>query len=87
MAHKASSTGRGKPQVRILQFPVLVTLRHKLADQKTRKSLDRGEFRLLHYAGEVTYSVTGEDPNAGSRGARRGHSLTFPLFTPSRVSG
>lgn len=34
-------------------------LTHKLADQKTRKSLDRGEFRLLHYAGEVTYSVTG----------------------------
>uniref|UniRef100_A0A452TYZ2 Myosin IC n=1 Tax=Ursus maritimus TaxID=29073 RepID=A0A452TYZ2_URSMA len=34
-------------------------LTHKLADQRTRKSLDRGEFRLLHYAGEVTYSVTG----------------------------
>lgn len=38
--------------------------RHKLADQRTRKSLDRGEFRLLHYAGEVTYNVTGEDPKA-----------------------
>uniref|UniRef100_A0A2I3GMN5 Unconventional myosin-Ic n=1 Tax=Nomascus leucogenys TaxID=61853 RepID=A0A2I3GMN5_NOMLE len=37
-------------------------LTHKLADQRTRKSLGRGEFRLLHYAGEVTYSVTGEDP-------------------------
>uniref|UniRef100_A0A480T7A3 Unconventional myosin-Ic isoform X2 n=1 Tax=Sus scrofa TaxID=9823 RepID=A0A480T7A3_PIG len=34
-------------------------LTHKLADQRTRKSLGRGEFRLLHYAGEVTYSVTG----------------------------
>ncbi|OWK15111.1 MYO1C, partial [Cervus elaphus hippelaphus] len=34
-------------------------LTHKLADQRTRKSLDRGEFRLLHYAGEVTYNVTG----------------------------
>uniref|UniRef100_A0A8C8RM37 Myosin IC n=1 Tax=Pelusios castaneus TaxID=367368 RepID=A0A8C8RM37_9SAUR len=34
-------------------------LTHKLADQKTRKSLDREQFRLLHYAGEVTYSVTG----------------------------
>ncbi|EMP37836.1 Myosin-Ic [Chelonia mydas] len=34
-------------------------LTHKLADQKTRKSLGREEFRLLHYAGEVTYSVTG----------------------------
>uniref|UniRef100_A0ABM5ENW1 Unconventional myosin-Ic isoform X2 n=2 Tax=Pogona vitticeps TaxID=103695 RepID=A0ABM5ENW1_9SAUR len=32
---------------------------HKLADAKTRKSLGREEFRLLHYAGEVTYSVTG----------------------------
>uniref|UniRef100_A0A2K6AAG0 Unconventional myosin-Ic n=1 Tax=Mandrillus leucophaeus TaxID=9568 RepID=A0A2K6AAG0_MANLE len=36
-----------------------ITPRHKLADQRTRKSLGRGEFRLLHYAGEVTYSVTG----------------------------
>lgn len=34
-------------------------LTHKLADAKTRKSLGREEFRLLHYAGEVTYSVTG----------------------------
>ncbi|KAM4648356.1 unconventional myosin-Ic isoform 3-T4 [Amazona ochrocephala] len=34
-------------------------LTHKLADQKTRKSLGREEFRLLHYAGEVTYSVAG----------------------------
>uniref|UniRef100_A0A668AES6 Myosin IHb n=1 Tax=Myripristis murdjan TaxID=586833 RepID=A0A668AES6_9TELE len=25
---------------------------HKLADQKTRKTLERGDFRLLHYAGE-----------------------------------
>ncbi|KAM8828044.1 unconventional myosin-Ih [Spinachia spinachia] len=32
---------------------------HKLADQKTRKTLDRGDFRLLHYAGEVTYCVVG----------------------------
>ncbi|XP_066509754.1 unconventional myosin-Ih-like, partial [Hoplias malabaricus] len=32
---------------------------HKLADKKTRKSLDRGDFRLLHYAGEVTYCVVG----------------------------
>ncbi|KAK0134622.1 Unconventional myosin-Ih [Merluccius polli] len=32
---------------------------HKLADQKTRKSLQRGNFRLLHYAGEVTYCVVG----------------------------
>uniref|UniRef100_A0A3B4CG41 Myosin motor domain-containing protein n=1 Tax=Pygocentrus nattereri TaxID=42514 RepID=A0A3B4CG41_PYGNA len=32
---------------------------HKLADKKTRKTLDRGDFRLLHYAGEVTYCVVG----------------------------
>ncbi|XP_056147198.1 unconventional myosin-Ih [Lampris incognitus] len=32
---------------------------HKLADQKTRKTLQRGDFRLLHYAGEVTYCVIG----------------------------
>ncbi|XP_061658046.1 unconventional myosin-Ih [Syngnathoides biaculeatus] len=32
---------------------------HKLADQKTRRTLRRGEFRLLHYAGEVTYRVEG----------------------------
>ncbi|XP_053130896.1 unconventional myosin-Ic isoform X1 [Hemicordylus capensis] len=34
-------------------------LTHKLADAKTRKSLGREEFRLSHYAGEVTYSVAG----------------------------
>ncbi|XP_036382610.1 unconventional myosin-Ih [Megalops cyprinoides] len=32
---------------------------HKLADKNTRKTLDRGDFRLLHYAGEVTYCVVG----------------------------
>ncbi|MGH0125074.1 UNVERIFIED_CONTAM: hypothetical protein FKN15_021502 [Acipenser sinensis] len=32
---------------------------HKLANQKTRKTLERGDFRLLHYAGEVTYCVIG----------------------------
>lgn len=37
-----------------------LNLRHKLADQKTRKTLERGDFRLLHYAGEVTYSVVGK---------------------------
>ncbi|XP_063002760.1 unconventional myosin-Ic [Elgaria multicarinata webbii] len=34
-------------------------LTHKLADTKTRKSLGREEFRLQHYAGDVTYSVAG----------------------------
>lgn len=36
-----------------------VPFRHKLADHKTRKTLERGDFRLLHYAGEVTYCVVG----------------------------
>uniref|UniRef100_A0A8C8S4P2 Myosin IH n=1 Tax=Pelusios castaneus TaxID=367368 RepID=A0A8C8S4P2_9SAUR len=35
-------------------------LTRKLADQKTRKSIDWVDFRLLHYAGEVTYCVVGE---------------------------
>ncbi|XP_053223675.1 unconventional myosin-Ic isoform X3 [Podarcis raffonei] len=34
-------------------------LTHKLADAKTRKSLGREEFRLQHYAGDVTYNVAG----------------------------
>lgn len=34
--------------------------RHKLADKMTRKTLERGDFRLLHYAGEVTYCVVGK---------------------------
>uniref|UniRef100_A0A8C4JIF7 Myosin IH n=1 Tax=Dromaius novaehollandiae TaxID=8790 RepID=A0A8C4JIF7_DRONO len=32
----------------------------KLADQKTRKSIDWVDFRLLHYAGEVTYCAVGK---------------------------
>uniref|UniRef100_A0A8C5FQ98 Unconventional myosin-Ic-like n=1 Tax=Gadus morhua TaxID=8049 RepID=A0A8C5FQ98_GADMO len=32
---------------------------HKLANGKTRRVLGREEFRLLHYAGEVNYTVTG----------------------------
>ncbi|XP_061458268.1 unconventional myosin-Ih isoform X2 [Rhineura floridana] len=34
-------------------------LTRKLADQKIRKSLDWMDFRLLHYAGEVTYCTVG----------------------------
>lgn len=69
-------------QASSLRRPLPVAPRHKLADQRTRKSLGRGEFRLLHYAGEVTYSVTGEEPGAGSpqcagRGARP--RFTAPL--------
>lgn len=51
--------------------------RHKLADQKTRKSLGREEFRLLHYAGEVTYSVAGKRVHHLSS-----LSLLFPPFIP-----
>uniref|UniRef100_A0A670J857 Myosin IH n=1 Tax=Podarcis muralis TaxID=64176 RepID=A0A670J857_PODMU len=36
----------------------------KLADQKTRKSIDWVDFRLLHYAGEVTYCTVGEKTRA-----------------------
>uniref|UniRef100_A0A668AIM0 Myosin Ic, paralog a n=1 Tax=Myripristis murdjan TaxID=586833 RepID=A0A668AIM0_9TELE len=33
---------------------------HKLANGKTRRIMSREEFRLLHYAGEVNYNVSGE---------------------------
>uniref|UniRef100_A0A673LNJ7 Unconventional myosin-Ih-like n=1 Tax=Sinocyclocheilus rhinocerous TaxID=307959 RepID=A0A673LNJ7_9TELE len=46
-----------KLEEKMCGHPHFVT--HKLADQKTRKTLERGDFRLLHYAGEVTYSVAG----------------------------
>ncbi|XP_041666634.1 unconventional myosin-Ih isoform X2 [Cheilinus undulatus] len=46
-----------KMEEKIGGHPHFVT--HKLADQKTRKTLERGDFRLLHYAGEVTYCVIG----------------------------
>ncbi|XP_041741755.1 unconventional myosin-Ic isoform X2 [Coregonus clupeaformis] len=32
---------------------------HKLANGKTRKAVGREEFRLIHYAGEVNYTVNG----------------------------
>uniref|UniRef100_H3AMX4 Myosin IC n=1 Tax=Latimeria chalumnae TaxID=7897 RepID=H3AMX4_LATCH len=35
-------------------------LTHKLADQKTRKTFGREDFRLLHYAGDVNYTVMGK---------------------------
>ncbi|XP_077150565.1 unconventional myosin-Ic isoform X1 [Ranitomeya variabilis] len=41
----------------VKNHPHFVT--HKLGDQKTRKCVGRDEFRLLHYAGEVNYSVVG----------------------------
>uniref|UniRef100_A0A8D2ZIK2 Myosin IHb n=1 Tax=Scophthalmus maximus TaxID=52904 RepID=A0A8D2ZIK2_SCOMX len=51
-----------KMEEKIGGHPHFVT--HKLADQKTRKTLDRGDFRLLHYAGEVTYCVMRQSKNA-----------------------
>uniref|UniRef100_A0A3P9P9U1 Unconventional myosin-Ih-like n=1 Tax=Poecilia reticulata TaxID=8081 RepID=A0A3P9P9U1_POERE len=42
-----------KMEEKIGGHPHFVT--HKLADKNTRKTLERGDFRLLHYAGEVTY--------------------------------
>ncbi|KAK2710802.1 hypothetical protein QYM36_012099, partial [Artemia franciscana] len=32
---------------------------HEKCDNKGRKTIDRDEFRVLHYAGEVTYNVNG----------------------------
>ncbi|XP_022241921.1 unconventional myosin-Ic-like [Limulus polyphemus] len=34
-------------------------LSHKIADKRTKKTLCRNEFRLRHYAGDVTYRVEG----------------------------
>uniref|UniRef100_A0A672TXY6 Myosin IH n=1 Tax=Strigops habroptila TaxID=2489341 RepID=A0A672TXY6_STRHB len=47
----------------------------KLADQKTRKSIDWVDFRLLHYAGEVTYSGIAQLLNKAAS-----NSLLFLLF-------
>lgn len=48
-----------------IQVSLLIPLsvfdfRHKLADKMIRKTMERGDFRLLHYAGEVTYCVVGK---------------------------
>nr|XP_014350501.1 PREDICTED: unconventional myosin-Ic [Latimeria chalumnae] len=40
-------------------------LTHKLADQKTRKTFGREDFRLLHYAGDVNYTVMGKRRTCG----------------------
>ncbi|XP_076801884.1 unconventional myosin-Ic-like isoform X1 [Clavelina lepadiformis] len=39
------------------EHPHFVT--HKLGDSKLRKTIGYDQFRLLHYAGEVTYSIEG----------------------------
>ncbi|KAM4532820.1 unconventional myosin-Ih isoform 2-T2 [Fundulus diaphanus] len=46
-----------KMEEKVGGHPHFVT--HKLGDKNTRKTLERGDFRLLHYAGEVTYCVIG----------------------------
>ncbi|XP_028681088.1 unconventional myosin-Ih [Erpetoichthys calabaricus] len=46
-----------KMEEKIGNHPHFVT--HRLGDQKTRKTMERMDFRLLHYAGEVTYCVIG----------------------------
>ncbi|NWS96514.1 MYO1H protein, partial [Mionectes macconnelli] len=46
-----------KLEEKVGDHPHFVT--RKLADQKTRKSIDWVDFRLLHYAGEVTYCAVG----------------------------
>uniref|UniRef100_A0A8C7VQF4 Myosin IH n=1 Tax=Oncorhynchus mykiss TaxID=8022 RepID=A0A8C7VQF4_ONCMY len=53
---------------------------HKLADKKTRKTLERGNFRLLHYAGEVTYCVVGK----GNHGVRPSGGVTLLLNVASQ---
>ncbi|XP_031427045.1 unconventional myosin-Ih [Clupea harengus] len=47
----------GKLEEKMGHHPHFVT--HMLADKSTRRTLERGDFRLLHYAGEVTYCVVG----------------------------
>ncbi|XP_050411443.1 unconventional myosin-Ic isoform X2 [Patella vulgata] len=39
------------------QHPHFVS--HKIASSSTRKTIQRDEFRLIHYAGDVTYNVKG----------------------------
>ncbi|XP_034026122.1 unconventional myosin-Ih isoform X2 [Thalassophryne amazonica] len=48
---------------------------HKLADKMTRKTLERGDFRLLHYAGEVTYCVVG----------KRNHNLSLSYLSSNHA--
>ena len=33
---------------------------HEMMDYEGRKTIQRDQFRLLHYAGEVTYNINGE---------------------------
>uniref|UniRef100_A0A672LRR6 Unconventional myosin-Ih-like n=1 Tax=Sinocyclocheilus grahami TaxID=75366 RepID=A0A672LRR6_SINGR len=68
-----------KLEEKMCGHPHFVT--HKLADQKTRKTLERGEFRLLHYAGEVTYSVAGKLFNVATQFKSSLAGLTEILMT------
>uniref|UniRef100_A0A8C4NDE4 Myosin Ic, paralog b n=1 Tax=Eptatretus burgeri TaxID=7764 RepID=A0A8C4NDE4_EPTBU len=55
-------------------------LTHKLGDQKARKTLKREEFRLLHYAGDVNYNVTGEKWSGGKSVPLRCVLFVFHVF-------
>uniref|UniRef100_A0A8C0G1E4 Myosin IH n=1 Tax=Chelonoidis abingdonii TaxID=106734 RepID=A0A8C0G1E4_CHEAB len=61
----------------------------KLADQKTRKSIDWVDFRLLHYAGEVTYCVVGfleKNNDLLYRNLKEGSTVDFSNCTVFTVS-
>ena len=45
-------------QIRIATTCFYITS-HALGDSKVRKTIGYDEFRLLHYAGDVTYNITG----------------------------
>uniref|UniRef100_A0A671NYN6 Unconventional myosin-Ih-like n=1 Tax=Sinocyclocheilus anshuiensis TaxID=1608454 RepID=A0A671NYN6_9TELE len=68
-----------KLEEKMCGHPHFVT--HKLADQKTRKTLERGDFRLLHYAGEVTYSAAGKLFNVATQFKSSLSGLTEILMT------
>uniref|UniRef100_A0A8C5DZN3 Unconventional myosin-Ic-like n=1 Tax=Gouania willdenowi TaxID=441366 RepID=A0A8C5DZN3_GOUWI len=54
---------------------------HKLANGKTRRVMSREEFRLLHYAGEVSYNVNGETILKQNEGLcpKRSHDHVFVI--------
>uniref|UniRef100_A0A8C7UHK4 Myosin Ic, paralog a n=1 Tax=Oncorhynchus mykiss TaxID=8022 RepID=A0A8C7UHK4_ONCMY len=52
---------------------------HKLANGKTRKAVGREEFRLIHYAGEVNYTVNGELANQSVNSTAAGSVSEEPV--------
>ncbi|TNN56670.1 Unconventional myosin-Ih [Liparis tanakae] len=67
LLHRLGLERGGQRYAYLRQVRELRGIRHKLADKVTRRTLERGDFRLLHYAGEVTYCVVGEDLRATQR--------------------